>query len=136
MSKIVVFTNEYVTVECLPDKKMIYHIIHQPIGDQVEMFKQAMNAGTDALKLHGATKWLSDDRKNGPLAHELVEWGFADWNPRTIKAGWKYWANIVPEEVVSAGTLIPVIENLYQLGLRMQIFTSEALALAWLEKFD
>ena len=136
MSTIMVFTNEYITVEYYTDKKLIYHTIHQPIGDQVQMFQQAMNAGTEALKKYGACKWLSDDRKNGPVPHEVIEWGFTDWNPRTIKAGWKYWANIVPEETASAGTLIPIIEDLYKLGLRMQVFTKETDGLAWLEKLN
>src|SRR5690606_29287584 len=126
--------NEFVTVEYVPDKGMIHHTIHMPIGDRVQMFMEALDAGTEALREHGATKWLSDDRKNGPLAPELVEWGVQDWNPRTISYGWKYWANIVPQEIASAGTLIPTIENLHKLGLRMQVFTSLEAALDWLDK--
>ncbi len=49
MSQIVVFNNEYVTVECFPDKKLIFHAIHQPVGDRISMFQEAMNAGTDTL---------------------------------------------------------------------------------------
>lgn len=136
MSQITVFNNEYVTVECFPDKKLIFHTIHQPVGDRVLMFQEAMNAGTEALKTYGACKWLSDDRKNGPVARELIEWGFNDWNPRTIKMGWKYWANVVPHEIAAAGALMPIIDDLYKLGLRMQVFTKVEDALHWLEKMQ
>ena len=77
----------------------------------------------EALKQYGVCKWLSDDRKNGPLSQDVIDWGLSDWDPRTVKAGWKYWANIVPEEVVAAGALMPVIEFLHTLGLRMMVFT-------------
>lgn len=133
MSPIELVNNEYITLEYYPDRKLVYHTIHKPIGNQVEMFQNAMNAGTEALKKYGCCKWLSDDRKNGPLPAEIIQWGFEDWNPRTIKAGWKYWANVVPHEVAAAGTLAPVIEDLYQLGLRMQVFTSTEDALRWLD---
>jgi hypothetical protein len=56
---------------------------------------------------------LSDDRKNGPLSPEIVEFGRNDWNSRAIAAGWKYWANVVPEELVAAGTLTSVMGELY-----------------------
>jgi hypothetical protein len=134
MSRIVLVENEYITLEHLPDKKMIYHTIHKPIPSQP--LRDALNIGTEAIKEHGATKWLSDDRKNGPLAPEDAEWGFHDWNPRTIKAGWKYWANVVPTDVVSAGALTPVINDLYKLGLRMMVFDNLEEALDWLEKVD
>jgi len=139
MSEIILFDNEYITVEYHPENRWIYHTIHKPIGTEasdVEMLKAALNRGTEALKQYGISKWLSDDRKNGPLADELVEWGATDWNPRTIKAGWKYWANVVPQELVAAGTLTPVISNLFALGLRMQVFSNLEEAREWLSQME
>jgi hypothetical protein len=134
MLPIIIVDNEYTTVQYLPDKKIIYHTIHKPIDDQP--LKDALNAGTDALEKYGACKWLSDDRKNGPLSAEMLEWGRNTWDVRTIAAGWKYWAEVVPEAVVSAGTMIPVIEALYELGLRMMVFTDLEKAFAWLDSFE
>jgi hypothetical protein len=132
----VLVSNDYITVEYLPDEQLIYHVIHQPIGpEQSELFKEALEAGTAALQQYRASKWLSDDRKNGPLPPETLQWAFDDWQPRTIAAGWKYWANVVPTELVAAGTLIPVIENLHRLGLKMQVFTKPEDAFQWLAKF-
>ena len=133
MPPTVLVSNDYITVEYRSEGQMIYHTVHKPMGvEQLQLLKDALNAGTDALKEHKLTKWLSDDRLNGPLPPELVKWGSTDWNARTVAAGWKYWANIVPQEVASAGTLMPVINNLYKLGLTMQVFTSVDEGLKWL----
>lgn len=134
MPPITIVDNEYITVQYLPDRKVIYHTVHKPIPD--EPLKVALNAGTDALRSYGACKWLSDDRKNGPLSPHVVEWGDQDWNPRTIAAGWKYWANVVPEEMASAGTLYPVIQHLFDLGLRMMVFTNLDEAFEWLDSME
>ena len=126
--------NEYITVEYVPEKKMVHHIIHQPVGGQI--FRDALNAGTETLRQNGACKWLSDDRKNGPLSREDAEWGFNDWNRRTIEVGWKYWALVVPPEVAAAGSLIPTMEALFELGLRMMVFTDVEAAEEWLDGLE
>lgn len=134
MSEIVLVENKYITVKYLDDKKIIYHTVHEPIPDQP--LKDALNAGTDALKEFGVCKWLSDDRRNGEVSEEIVRWGNESWNPRTIAAGWKYWANVVPEEVVAAGALAPIIDNLFKMGLRMMVFTDLESAFKWLDRFE
>jgi len=131
MSPIIIVDNEYITVQYVPDKKFIYHTVHKPISD--EPLKEALNAGTEALRQYGACKWLSDDRKNGPLSEEMVAWGLQDWDPRTVSYGWKYWANVVPVDVASAGTLMPVMEILQDMGLRMMVFTTIEDAIRWLD---
>jgi hypothetical protein len=134
MLPITIVDNQYITLQYLPDKKTIFHTIHKPIPD--EPLKEALNAGFDALKKYGVCKWLSDDRKNGPLSPELVEWGMKDLNPRAIAVGWKYWANVVPEELVAAGALMPVMDVLYQMGLRMMVFTNPEEAMQWLDSLE
>ena len=134
MSEVIIVDNEFITVRYLDDKRIIYHTIHKPFPDQV--LKDGVNAGTEALRTYGACKWLSDDRKSGPVSPDIAEWGSKDWNPRTIAAGWKYWANVVPEELASAGSLIPVIESLYTLGLRMMVFTDLEEAFQWLDRME
>lgn len=136
MSNIIIYDSEYIKVEYWADKKLIHHEILRPMSDQLAMFKEALNAGTDAMEKYQVCKWLSDDRKNDSLTQEGNEWSFGVWQPRTIKAGWKYWAMIVPQELVAAGTLIPVIDSLYDLGLRMMVFKDMEQAVAWLDKVD
>ncbi|MFN8527695.1 MAG: hypothetical protein U0670_03685 [Anaerolineae bacterium] len=132
MPPINIVDNQYITVQYLPEKQMIYHTVHQPIYD-IRLLKDALNAGTDALQKYGVYKWLSDDRKNGALPPEVVEWGLEDWNPRTIAAGWRYWANVVPKELAAAGALMPVMEALFGMGLRMMVFSDLDEAIAWLD---
>jgi len=134
MSKITIYDSEYITVEYWEHKKSIYHTIHQPISAQLEIFKEALNAGTDALQKYQIHKWLSDDRKNDPLTQAGNEWSFSEWQPRTLKAGWKYWAAVVPQSLVAAGTLMPAMEELFKLGLRMMVFASVEEAIVWLDQ--
>jgi hypothetical protein len=132
MTRQIIVDNEYMTIEYLPERGVIYHTVHQPVSGN--HLRDSLNAGTEFLKDNGVTKWLSDDRLNGPLPQEDAEWGFNDWNRRAISYGWKYWALVVPKEVKAAGSMIPVIENLYELGLRTQVFTDLDTAFAWLDK--
>jgi hypothetical protein len=135
MLPIIIVDNESVTLQYLPDKRTIYHVIHKPIPED-DVLKAFLDAGTEALKKHGACKWLSDDRKNGPLSPTFLKWSATDWQPRTIAAGWKYWANVVPHEMAAAGTLMPVIDNLYEMGLRMVLFSDLEKAFEWLDKIE
>lgn len=132
MPRTILIDNEYVTLGYDSDKRFIYHTIHKPIDD--EMFTDVLNAGTEALVKYKVCKWLSDDRKNGPISDEFGEWGRNDWGPRTISVGWKYWAMIVPEEFVAAGSLIPAIEFYYELGLCMMVFSNQEKAIKWLDR--
>jgi len=132
MLPIVIVDNEFLTLQYLPDKKMLYHTVHKPIVDD-EAFKVPLDAGTEALKKYGVIKWLSDDRLNGPLSPTFLEWSAKDWQPRTIAGGWKFWANVVPSAMVAAGTLMPVIDNLFEMGLRMALFSDLDKAFEWLE---
>ncbi len=132
MSETIVVDNEYITLRYIPEKSLIYHTIHKPVAGQP--LRDAINAGTEVLKENGATKWLSDDRKNGPLSREDAEWGFKDWNRRAIAAGWKYWAVVVPEQAVAAGSLAPTIQDLFNLGVRTQVFVTVEEAMEWLDE--
>src|SRR5579859_4410804 len=133
MTPITIVDNDFITLQDLPDKKLIYHTIHRPVVDDQE-FKGPLDAGTEALKTYKVYKWLSDDRKNGPLSAAFLQWSASDWQPRTITAGWKYWANVVPTKLVAAGTLLPVIDNLYEMGLHMMVFSSLDEAINWLDR--
>lgn len=134
MSNVTLYHSEYITVEYWPDNNLIYHVVHQPMSGQLPMFKEALNAGTAALQQYHVHKWLSDDRQNDALTPEGNAWSFSDWQPRTLQAGWKYWALVVPQTLAAAGTLTPVVEQLFELGLRMMVFTNVEEAVVWLNK--
>ena len=131
MSRLTIADNPYITVEYWEEHRTIYHVIHQPIGG--DPLRSALLAGTEALREYGISKWLSDDRTNGPLSVEDREWGVNYWNRVAIDAGWKYWANVVPEEMIAAGSLRPTMEALYGLGLRLMVFDNVEEAIDWLD---
>ena len=134
MSETIVLDNQYITIKYLPDKKMIYHTVHQPFGGQA--LRDALIAGFDALQNYKVSKWLSDERKNGPMSAEDIEWGNKNLNQRSMEAGWKYWALVVPEQLVAAGAMVPTMNALFELGLRMMVFSNVEEASEWLAKLE
>lgn len=133
MESNIIVDNEYITIIDLPDKKMLYHTVHKPLGGQP--FRDALLTGYQALQDLGYSKWLSDDRLNGPMSDDDRAWGEENINRRSIEAGWKYWALVVPKELVAAGSMTPTIEAMHELGLRMMVFSEVDEAFAWLDQF-
>lgn len=126
----ILMDTEYITLHYLPDEKIIHHTIHKPIP--YEQLGLAMETGLKVLQENGASKWLSDDRLNGPVVMENTEIN-RDWGRRMVAAGWRFWANVVPEEIAAADSLVPIIETFYEIGLRMMVFTDADKALEWLK---
>jgi hypothetical protein len=128
---IVISDSIYATMVYYSDKGIIHHTFHQHM--EGEPFRAFLNAGTDAMKQHGATKWLSDDRKNTLVTPEDFKWANEDWVARTLKAGWKYWAIIVPNEVEGRISMKGAIDSFFEMGLRINLFSSVEKAMEWLE---
>jgi len=134
MSETIILDTPNITIRYLPDKKMIYHTVHQPFTG--EPLREALTTGFDALQQYGVCKWLSDERKNGPMSEEDREWGHANLDARAMEAGWRYWALVVPEQVIAAGAMAPTMNTLFELGLRMMVFSDVDAAFDWLEKVE
>lgn len=134
MQTSILIENEFVTLRYSPDKRILYHTVQQPVDEEV--FKSSLNKGVEMIEENHIQKWLSDDRQNGPFSAAFSEWAINDWIPRAIKAGWKYWANVVPDKLNAANTLTPFIEHLHEKGLRMALFTNIEEAMAWLENME
>ncbi|HWO09306.1 MAG TPA: hypothetical protein VNN80_07495 [Polyangiaceae bacterium] len=97
-----------------------------------EPFRQALSAGTQAMRQHGATAWLSDDRLNGPLPDADEAWGTGTWFAQTRAAGWKFWAMVVPERAVGKLNVKRFVELYRRRGIEAQMFTEPADAFVWL----
>jgi hypothetical protein len=134
MADITLIDNEFVTMKYLEDKKTIYHVVHQPLVGQP--LRDMLSTGFNALKQYGVTKWIGDDRKNGPMSDEDYVWADANISNRVVESGWKYWALMVPVEIVAAGAMVPIIEANFERGLRMMVFVEPEEAFAWLDQFD
>jgi hypothetical protein len=132
MSKMTIIDNEFVTLWYYPEKKIVHHQFHKFLYGQA--FRDALNAGVELLQKYGAQKWLSDDRKNSALPKEDVEWAETDWFPRTKKAGWKYWALVLPEQVIGQMNMKRFVRDYSEQGVTVQVFSDPAEAMIWLEK--
>jgi len=127
----IIFDSEYITVVYHPDTKIVHHTIHKTVPFPI--LTAATDAGTEALARYGASKWLSDDRKNTALSPESYEYALSDWGVRTVKAGWKYWALVVPEELSGRLDMVRMVELCYNLGVRVMVFTDLEKAELWLK---
>lgn len=132
MSAQLILDNEYATLKYHPDTKIVHHVFHQEISGT--KFREVLNAGVGALQENSAHKWLSDDRNNSALSDEDTEWSKTDWFPRARAAGWKFWALVVPPDLMARINLKEFVDTYYELGLRTMVFVEPEEAMEWLAK--
>ncbi len=131
---ITIIQNEYATLLYHPDTKIVHHTFHKPIGGQE--FRDVLNTGAQTLEQYQASKWLSDDRENSALSREDTEWSKREWFPRAVKAGWKYWALVVPQNIIGKMNMKEFVDSYLDQGLRIAVFSKPDEAMKWLEKAD
>jgi hypothetical protein len=132
MAEITLIETNYMTLKYFKDTQIICHTVHKPVNDRE--LREALNAGTETLIKYKACKWLSDDHLYGAFLEQCGEWEFNDWSLRTIDNGWKFWALVVPQWMIDAGSMLLLVDDLSLLGLCMMVFTTTEDALAWLER--
>jgi len=131
MTKNIISDTEYATLWYYPETKIVHHQFHKFIhGDE---FRKVLDRGEEIFKQNGASKWLSDDRKNSTLTTADTEWAQQDWFPRVFAAGWKYWAIVMPDKVVGKMNMKRFIDAYAPQGLTIDIFDNPEAALTWLE---
>jgi hypothetical protein len=131
MSRITVVDNEYATSWCYTKKKIIHHQFHK--FTYGEDFRDVMNKNTDVYEAHGCNKWLSDDRNVGVLHPDDKAWGDANWLPRVMAAGWKYWALVLPVSVTGQMSLKQLVDEFSEIGIIVKVFDDPDEAMTWLE---
>jgi len=129
--KEVLIENDIVSLWYYPEKKIIYHSIHKFLyGD---LFQEVMLKGLDYFEKKGCQKWLSDDRSNSVLRKQDTAWGEINWKPRMIKAGWKYWALLLPDRAIGKLSMKGLIEEYKELGVVVEIFDNIDQGFKWLD---
>lgn len=113
-----------------PAPGIVHHEILRPIHG--EEFRRLLLRGTEVLKQHHATRWLSDERKNAPLSREDGLWTQEVWLPPMLEAGWKIWAMVQPESPEGQQDSQRYTDWGAPLGLRVKLFADPDDALAWL----
>ena len=131
MERETILSDDFVTLYYYPGKGVVYHILHK--YKYGEPFRKFLMTGVETLRKNKGTKWLSDDRSYATLTKEDLEWGPAVFAPAAIKAGWKYWAIVMPEKVVGRMAMAHVVELYGKLGVTVQIVESPEEGMAWLD---
>ena len=134
MTWITIVDNEYVTMQCSPEKGIIHHTFHKAISGEV--FRDYLNTGVETMEEHGITKWLSDDRKNLVIPEDDIQWSLSDWGERALAAGWQYWAIVVPEDYDGREMMASLRKHYQNKGLHLQVFVTPEQAIKWLETAD
>ena len=125
-----IIDDEFVTLWYHPDEKVIHHKIHKFLVSGV--FERLLGTGAELMEKHGAVKWLSDDRNNVVVAPEDREWSDKVWAPRVMKAGFKYWAIVVPSQAVAELQMKALRAKRQKQGLAVEMFETVEAAMAWL----
>ncbi len=112
------------------DTKIVHHQIKKfTFGKE---FRDFLLTGTELIRKHKATKWLSDDRSNTALAKEDLDWAQTNWTPQTLQAGWKHWAIVQPEKVLGKMAMERVVKEYSSAGINARFFTDVDEAMKWL----
>jgi hypothetical protein len=114
-----------------PGRKVVHHQIHQPLS--TAQLRSLLDDVARCLIDHRATKWLADDRNLGELDAALLPWIEQDMVPRTMNAGWRHWALILPQLPGAARIMQDVAATLAISGLTVFAFNDLAAANAWLD---
>ena len=131
MSKIVIFENEYASVWCYPQEKIIHHQMHKYTPS--ENIKEFLMAGAHAMKQHKATKWLSDDRNHRVVRADDMTGVNEEWEATVQAAGWQTWAIVQPEHIVAKMRFDKLVERYEAKGVTVEFFTDPDDAMAWLK---
>lgn len=113
------------------DSRVVHHMMKAPVSGGE--FRDLLTRGAECMEQKGASKWLSDDRRNAPLGPEDSTWGETVWGPRVLKAGFQSWAIVVPTHAV--GSLqMHRFANLYRKqGVLVEVFDDIERAWDWLK---
>jgi hypothetical protein len=113
-----------------PDTKIIHHELQKYPG--VAALEAALEAGLTLMQTRGARKWLSDNRRGGAVPRSHHTWAQDDWGPRAAAAGWKYWAVLLPEELLGQANTNRLVDIYGRLGVTTRTFEHLEPATRWL----
>ena len=132
MATITGLSNEYFDLLFHEETKIVHHIYKAPMSSG--QLKELLNAATDMMENYGATKWLSDNRLlANTFGDEAALWVNNVWLPRTVRAGWKYWAMVVPNCVLGRADQQKYVKSIYNSGIWVTIHKDVESAMKWIK---
>lgn len=127
---IVVLDNDLISLWCYRNKQMIHHVVHRPVAGVP--LRHALKKGTEAMKANRSTLWLSDERNNTALTADDMNYLPDVWFTETRKAGWEYWAIVLPERPADQLSFKLLAKTFAERGLTTETFTETEPAMQWL----
>lgn len=134
MSVQVIIDNPCVQLYYHEDVGVVHH--HWTADLDSKHMRESLSTGVELLKQHGAYKWLSDNRFIQPHSDADEIWINQVWLPDAINAGWRCWALVVPEAFASRVNMVNFVNEFYEKGVRVMVFTDVDKAMDWLISTD
>lgn len=134
MGVIKIIDNEDMSLFYLEEQKIVHHKMKKNLKD--EQFELLLSTGAEYMEKYRAKKWLSDDRDNAVISKEANEWGDKVWAPRAIKAGFKFWAIVIPSKSSAKLQMTMFASEYKKRGVTVQIFEDVDNAIKWLESCE
>jgi hypothetical protein len=132
MKKILVFDKPTTAVWVYPERKIVQHFMKTYCYGAE--FREALTRGLEALELHKATKWLTDNRAGGSIPREDEAWARTVWMARALAAGWRHWSIVEPEKVIGQIGMKRVLKALQESGINARMFSDPDEAMRWLDE--
>ncbi|MFC1641460.1 hypothetical protein ACFL5O_02040 [Myxococcota bacterium] len=131
MDAITIMQNEYVTLWYHPADKIVHHRFEKSADS--ESHRAMLLRGAECLEKHHAQKWLSDDRNHVVVREDDAIWGEKVWTPRVLRAGFKFWAIVLPIRAIGQLNLKRLAQEHAELGVTVKTFTEVDSAFQWLQ---
>ena len=131
MDKTEVINKDYMKLWYHPDSKIVHHKMIKTLPKDAH--KELLSTGADYMEKYRGGKWLSDDRDMVAVREEDSQWADENWLPRVLKAGWKYWAIVLPKSSIGTLQVKRFVKQHRDLGIEVEVFETLESALSWLE---
>lgn len=125
-----VLDTEWLNVRYYPEAGIIHHTWKKTCSGQV--FRDMMLEASDYLGSHKGSKWLSDDRLFMAMTDEDNLWGQRVWFAKTVHAGWKHWAILLPERQAGQESMQMMVNEYRAAGINAKVFDTLESATDWL----
>jgi hypothetical protein len=131
MEKTEIINNENMALWYYPASKIIHHKIKKSLPKGA--FQELLTTVAEYMEKHRGGKYLSDDSELIALTKEENEFGDEVWAPRVIKAGFKYWAVVMPKSAMGNLMVKRFVGEYRERGVTVEVFDSVDAAITWLE---